>query len=175
MVFKKIILGYGNIIDKSQFLSCLKEYDSMYKNVGNDDIELRDLEEYVNLENSDLVLIHPYGCCSSNNNKYMFVGNKLHEIARMYSNRYDGIVRSYTYKETIDGTYPIDEIYNTIFKVDPKLICNNCYHYSSDIICNKCNSPDKFTCDDVIKDDDKDNFIIQRGLFFFIDDCVSCT
>jgi hypothetical protein len=187
MVYEHIYLSSGVILDKSKIVEQLLKL-SKYSFIKTTEIEqftdyelkLEDLQELdISIELFKDNMLYPYGCCSELGNKYLFLGNNIKTIYRLYSNRFTNEYEKDYYKKTVDGMYPIDEIYNTIYKMDCNNICANCYHcfHNNEIECPICNCPERlkdYELNNAFADIDS-SLIVDSGIFLFIDDCTCCS
>lgn len=180
----------GYLLDKQKFkdkyVTNEEKEDGLYFDITN---ELKECG--VDTDEKELfVLIDPHPCCSDISDKYLFVGKKLKTINRMYTDRYnndlsfnksckdcgENTLCNKCINSTIDGEYPVYNIYNNAYKINANNVCNNCLHYfyKDEEKCPICYCPNRLTDFDYKLNIDKE-LVIQYGIFLFLDDCTSCT
>ena len=135
MVYTTLSIVYGHIVDKKYLEDYLGvEFD--------DDYPEKDWIESPNCDNY-ILNIFRYPCCSKIAGKHFIIGHEVHQYYHKKASCDN--CGKYTSCDTCIGTttngvYDVDKILNEVIEVDPKHICQHCYHDNKQnfMSCNLC-------------------------------------
>ena len=203
MVAKSFHVVYGALIDRNELIKYMISEDLLPDDFIPEEYEIskKDLREFITLvdkkdklsEIINYISDNVLGCCSSSCSKYVFIGYQLDHI---YRKRHDpkcetcgiGALNDECFNQTVQGSYPLCDMFETPFKIEEKSICKYCETYMAnqreDNKCPHCNNDntkgtlmtyERKSFNKVFNDEPELYGLINVGYYAFLDDCPSCS